>query len=97
MSNSLKTEVRRSEITSEQATGELISFVGNASDTSRSKIQHLIEELKGLQQRMEDEGNRVRKQIEEFASLNQSAIDLTKVVAQAAPSEKEVRTRAVET
>ena len=49
MSVSVKLHVALPGLTREQATDELTSFVDKASETSRSQLQNLIEELKALQ------------------------------------------------
>jgi hypothetical protein len=84
----LKTRARPAEDAGQKATDDLVSFVRNASETSTREIDHLIDELKGLQKRLDDEGNRVRQQIVDFASLNQSTLQLAKIVLDEVPTAK---------
>jgi hypothetical protein len=90
MSVSVKLHVALPGLTREQATEELTSFVDKASETSRSQLQNLIEELMALQQTLENQGVRVREGITEFASLNQSALELTETITGRAPDGKEL-------
>jgi hypothetical protein len=81
----LKTLAPPVEDAGQKATDDLVSFVHNASETSKREIDHLIDELKGLQKKLDDEGNRVRQQIVDYASLNQSAFQLIKIVLDEVP------------
>jgi hypothetical protein len=62
----------------------------------RPEVQNLIEELKTLQRKMEDEGNRVRMRIAEYAQLNGEALELTKAIVDGAPNGRKLLSRLVE-
>src|ERR1700722_16503885 len=74
--------IRQSEDISEQATADLSSLVYRISGESTREIDHLIDGLKHLRQKLDDDGRRVQREIVEYASLGQSVIQLTKIVSE---------------
>jgi hypothetical protein len=67
---------------SEQATNDLSSLVHRVSGESTREIDYLIDGLKGLRRKLDDDGRRVQREIAEYASLTQSVIQLTKIVSE---------------
>ena len=82
--------IRQSGDTSEQATSDLSSLVYRVSGESTREIDHLIDGLKHLRQKLDDDGRRVQREIVEYASLSQSVIQLTKIVSEGMTHVKEV-------
>jgi len=66
----------------EQATDDLASLVHRVSGESTREIDYLIEGLKGLRKKLDDDGRRVQREIAEYTSLSQSVIQLTKIVSE---------------
>jgi hypothetical protein len=58
------------------------SLLQRVSASSVQEIDRLISELKILRDRLQDEGARVQREIVEYASLNQAAMQSTKVIAE---------------
>jgi hypothetical protein len=96
MNTLVKFNVPQPDTPHQQAAGDLASLVSNASTVSKSELQTLIEELKALQQRMEDEGNRVRQRIAEYTQLNDETLELTKAIVDGAPHARKLLSRIVE-
>ena len=67
---------------SEQATDDLSSLVHRVSGESTREIDYLIDGLKGLRKKLDDDGRRVQREIVEYASLSQSVIQLTKIISE---------------
>jgi hypothetical protein len=67
---------------SEQATDDLSSLVDRASGESTREIDYLIDGLKGLRKKLDDDGQRVQREIAEYSSLSQSVIQLTKIISE---------------
>jgi hypothetical protein len=65
----------------EQAARELASLVQRISGGSTREVDHLINGLTNLRQKLDDEAMRIRSDIIEFASLSQSVMQLTKIVS----------------
>jgi hypothetical protein len=82
--------IRQSEDISEQATADLSSLVYRVSGESAREIDHLIDGLKHLRQKLDDDGRRVQREIVEYASLSQSVIQLTKIVSEGMTHVKKV-------
>ena len=66
----------------EQATDDLASLVHRVSGESTREIDYLIDGLKGLRKKLDDDGRRVQREIAEYTSLSQSVIQLTKIVSE---------------
>jgi hypothetical protein len=73
--------IRQAADNSEQAARELASLVQRISGGSTRKVDHLINGLTNLRQKLDDEAMRIRSDIIEFASLSQSVMQLTKIVS----------------
>jgi len=56
--------------------------VHRVSGESTREIDYLIEGLKGLRKKLDDDGRRVQREIAEYTSLSQSVIQLTKIVSE---------------
>ncbi len=56
-------------------------FVRQISLASTSEIDRLIGDLKDLRDKLENDANRIETDIAEYASLSQSAAQLTKIVS----------------
>jgi hypothetical protein len=65
----------------EQAARELASLVQRISGGSTREIDHLINGLTNLRQKLDDAATRIQSDIVEFASLSQSVMQLTKIVS----------------
>ena len=67
---------------SEQATDDLSSLVHRVSGESTREIDYLIDGLKGLRKKLDDDGQRVQREIAKYSSLSQSVIQLTKIISE---------------
>jgi hypothetical protein len=45
------------------------------------EIDHLISGLQGIRQKLDDDGDRIQREIGQYASFSQSIVDLTKIVS----------------
>jgi hypothetical protein len=82
--------IRQAGNISEQATDDLSSLVHRVSGESTREIDYLVDGLKGLRRKLDDDGRRVQREIAEYASLSQSVIELTKIVSEGMPHVKTV-------
>ena len=64
------------------AADNISSLLQRVSASSVQEIDGLIRELKILRERLHDEGERVQREIAEYASLNQAAMQSTKVITE---------------
>jgi hypothetical protein len=73
---------REVETDSELAAHDLGALVHRASGRSTREIDNLIEELKGLRGKLQTDGDRVQREIAEYAALTQSVMQLTKIISE---------------
>jgi hypothetical protein len=66
---------------SEAAAGNLGGLIGRVSGSSAREIDNLIGELRTLRDKLQADGDRVQRDIAEYATLTQSVMQLTKIVA----------------
>ena len=57
------------------------SFVSGISVRSVQEIDHLIEGLQGLREKLNNDGDRLHRQIAQYGVFSQSVIELTKIVS----------------
>src|SRR5262249_3567894 len=66
---------------SEERNIELASQISQISFRSVQEIDHLIDGLQGIRQRLDDDGDRIQREIGEYVTFGQSIVDLTKIVS----------------
>jgi len=74
--------IRHSDPAGDQATSELSNLMRQVSLQSTREVDRLIEDLRRLRENLEEQGNRVQRDIVEYASLSQSVVQLTKIVSE---------------
>ena len=74
--------VRQNDNESEKATDNLGRLLSGVSGTSIREIDNLINELRTLRRRMQSDGRRVQHDIEQYAALSQSVMQLTKIIGE---------------
>src|SRR5215469_6342524 len=57
------------------------NFIGRIALESTREIDRLIDDLRRLRGKLEDEGNRVQRDVADYNSLSQSVIQLTQIVS----------------
>jgi hypothetical protein len=65
-----------------QADNDYSGLVSGISVQSIQEIDHLIAGLQGLRQKLHNDGDRLHQAIAQHAALNQSVIELTKIVSE---------------
>jgi hypothetical protein len=73
---------RGDDSSSDPATSDLSALLRQVSIDSTREIDRLIDDLKTLRGKLEDDGNRVQREIVGYVSLSQSVIQLTKIVSE---------------
>jgi hypothetical protein len=84
------TAIRQVESDSELATNNLSTLLRRVSGNSAREIDHLIGELSVLRDKLQSDSDRVEREIVEYASLSQSVIQLTKILADGVTQVKKV-------
>jgi len=73
--------IRQAASDSEVAANNLSTLMRRVAGTSTREIDNLISELRILREKLHADGTRVQRDIEEYAALNQSVIQLTKIIS----------------
>jgi hypothetical protein len=81
---------------SEERNAELASQISQISFWSVQEIDHLISGLQGIRQKLDDDGDRIQRQVGEYVSFSQSVVDLTKIVSEATTAINKLPTKAPE-
>jgi hypothetical protein len=76
------TAFRQTESDSEVNASNLNILLGRVSGTSMREIDDLIGALQILREKLHTDGNRVQRDIVEYAELSQSVIQLTKIISE---------------
>ena len=66
------------------------SLIQRVSASTVQEIDRLISDLKILRERLHDEGERVQREIVEYATLSQAAMQSTKIIAESLTHWKKV-------
>jgi hypothetical protein len=72
---------RRVEVESEAAVSALSGLLRRVSANSTREIDNLISGLQTLRDQLHADGSRVEREVAEYTALSQSAIELTKIIA----------------
>ena len=73
---------------SRETDNDYSSFVSGISVRSVQEIDHLIEGLQGLREKLNNDGDYLHRQTAQYAAFSQSVIDLTKIVSDGMASVK---------
>ena len=65
----------------EERNVELASMTSQISFQSVQEIDHLISGLQGIRQKLDDDGDRIQREIGHYARSCQSIVELTKIVS----------------
>jgi hypothetical protein len=84
------TALRQAESDSELAANNLSTLLRRVSAHSTREIDLLIAELRTLRDKLHSDGNRVEREIVDYAALSQSVIQLTKIIADGVTQIKKV-------
>ena len=82
MRNLLQDKKSKASNETEGASIEVSSLVSQISGQSIREIDHLIEGLKGVRKKLDDDGDRIQRDIGEYGTFSQSIIELTKIVSE---------------
>ena len=73
---------RQTDGDSEAGTRNLSDLLRRVSANSTAEIDNLISELRLLREKLVADGNRVERDIVEYAALSQSVIEMTKIITE---------------
>jgi DNA repair exonuclease SbcCD ATPase subunit len=59
----------------------LDTLLGRVSEASTREIENLIDELQTLRNKLEGDGNRIRRDIVEYAGLSQQVMQVTTIIS----------------
>ena len=82
MRNLLQSKKARVSNESEERGVEISSQISQMSGLSVQEIDRLIGGLQGVRKKLDDDGDRLQRDIGEYATFSQSAIDLTRIVSE---------------
>jgi hypothetical protein len=82
--------IRQVDTESETAANNLSTLLRRVSGNSAREIDNLIGELRILRDKLQADSDRVEREIVEYASLSQSVIQLTKIIADGVTQVKRV-------
>ena len=71
-----------SEADGQRVAKDLASLLQRVAGTSVKEIDNLIAEFQALREKLQSEGARVQREIIEYATLNQSALQSTKIISE---------------
>jgi len=81
---------RQHESDSEMVASNITSLLQRVAGTSVQEIDNLIGELQTLRERLHSEAARVQREIVEYATLSQAAMQSTKIIAESLTQWKKV-------
>jgi hypothetical protein len=67
---------------SEATTNSLSALLRRVSGTSTREIDTLIGELRDLREKLRDDGDRIHREIVEYAALSQQVMQLSKIISE---------------
>jgi hypothetical protein len=65
----------------DEASVEVASVVSQISAQSVQEVDHLIAGLQGVRKKLDDTGDRIQRDIGQYAAYSQAVIELTKIVS----------------
>ena len=74
-------KARLSDVSRETNKNDYSSLVSGISVRSVQEIDHLIDGLQGLREKLNNDGDHLHRQITQHAAFSQSIVELTKIVS----------------
>jgi hypothetical protein len=74
--------LRRQGNDSEMVANNISSLLQRVAANSTQEVDRLIDELKSLRDRLQHEGDRIEREIVQYAGLSQAAMQSTKIIAE---------------
>ena len=65
----------------EKSAGNLSDLLGQVSKNSKVEIDSLINELQQLKRKLQTDGDRIQREIEEYHALSQQVMQLTSIIS----------------
>ena len=65
----------------EKSIGNLSDLLGQVSKNSKGEMDSLIGELQRLRRKLQTDGDRIQRDIEEYATLSQQVMQLRKIIS----------------
>ena len=65
----------------EKSVGNLSDLLGRVSKNSKSEIDSLINDLQRLGRKLQTDGDRIQREIEEYHALSQQVMQLTSIIS----------------
>ena len=65
----------------EKSTGNLSDLLGQVSKNSKGEIDSLIGELQQLRRKLQTDGDRIQREIEEYHALSHQVMQLTRIIS----------------
>jgi cytochrome c556 len=65
----------------EKSAGNLNDLLGQVSNNSKSEIDSLINDLQRLRRKLQTDGDRIQREIEEYHALSQQVMQLTSIIS----------------
>ncbi|MGA8653493.1 MAG: hypothetical protein WB677_23275 [Xanthobacteraceae bacterium] len=81
MSDLLRAKKARLSNESKEIGNDFSFLVSQISNQSVHEIDHLIEGLQGVRNKLDNDGDRLQREIEQYTAFSQSIIQLTKIVS----------------
>ena len=79
--------IRQADIASDEiAVNSVAPFLRRISEASRRKIKHLVHVLRTLDRKLETDGDRIQRDIEEYTELSKHVMQLTTIVSDSVKS-----------
>ncbi len=73
---------RQAEGSDGETSANLRSLLGRVSESSVHEVDNLIGELQMVREKLRDDGNRIQRDIEEYAALSQQVMKLTEIISE---------------
>jgi hypothetical protein len=73
---------RKSKVVNETKDIEMAFLISRMSSQSIGDIDHLVQGLQGVREKLVDEGDRLQREVGEYAAFSQSVTELTKIVSE---------------
>jgi hypothetical protein len=86
MRDVLRTRNARLPNVTRQPDNDYSDLMYGISVQSIQEIDHLIEGLQGLREKLNNDGDRLHREIAQYGALSQSVVELTKIVSDATAS-----------
>jgi hypothetical protein len=75
--------IRQADVAGDEiAVNSVVPFLRRVSEASRREVKHLVDALQALDEKLQTDGDRIQRDVEEYTELSEHVLQLTMIISE---------------